>query len=110
MPISTPLLAALRTASAVGGDGPLFAEMDGAYQSRHRVVPFRDVLATAGIGAGYTFHSWRHTFRTRLAEAGVDAETSKLLGGWTQDRTAERYDHADHSAALREAVERAAKC
>ena len=29
--------------------------------------PFAPILKAAKVGEGYTFHSWRHTFRTRLS-------------------------------------------
>ncbi len=76
---------------------------------KHMVsVPFSSVLEAAGLGGhGFTFHSWRHTFRTRLAEAGVSDDIAKRLGGWTQDKTAERYDHADRLEEIRKAVESA---
>lgn len=70
---------------------------------------FADVLAAAGLGGrGYTFHSWRHTFRTRLSEAGVSDEIAKRLGGWTEDATAMRYDHDGRAAELLEAITRGA--
>ena len=60
-------------------------------------------------GKGYTFHSWRHTFRTRLSEAGVSDDLAKRLGGWTEDATAARYDHAERVEELRAAVRRATR-
>ncbi len=69
--------------------------------------PFADVLTAAKVGEGFTFHSWRHTFRTRLSEAGVSDDLAKRLGGWTEDATAARYDHAERVEELREAVEKA---
>jgi len=73
------------------------------------LVPFKDILTSAGVsGDRYTFHSWRHTFRTRLAEAGVSDEIAKRLGGWTVDATAMRYDHDGRLAELRAAVQRGA--
>ncbi len=68
---------------------------------------FAPILTSAGIGAGYTFHSWRHTFRTRLSEAGVSDDIAKRLGGWTKDATAARYDHAERAAEIRAAIESA---
>ena len=69
---------------------------------------FAEVLKAAGLdGKGYTFHSWRHTFRTRLSEAGVSDDLAKRLGGWTEDATAARYDHAERLEELRAAVEKA---
>lgn len=70
--------------------------------------PFVDVLKTASVDEKtYTFHSWRHTFRTRLSEAGVSDDLAKRLGGWTEDTTAARYDHAERVEELRAAVEKA---
>lgn len=67
---------------------------------------FSSVLQAAGINDNsYTFHSWRHTFRTRLSEAGVSNDLAKRLGGWTQDATVQRYDHADKTDEIRRALE-----
>ena len=69
---------------------------------------FAEVLKEAKLdGKGYTFHSWRHTFRTRLSEAGVSDDLAKRLGGWTENATAARYDHAERVEELRAAVEKA---
>jgi len=70
--------------------------------------PFADVLKAAKVDdESHTFHSWRHTFRTRLSEAGVSDDLAKRLGGWTEDSTSARYDHAERIAELRAAVEKA---
>ena len=68
--------------------------------------PFSAVLAAAGIKGPYTFHSWRHTFRTRLAAAGVPDEIARRLGGWTNLSMAAHYDHAERLDEAREAIER----
>jgi integrase len=68
---------------------------------------FAPVLTAAKIGPGYTFHSWRHTFRTRLSEAGVSDDLAKRLGGWTEDATAARYDHAERVTEMLAAVDSA---
>ncbi len=70
---------------------------------------FATVLRSAKVTGGHTFHSWRHTFRTRLAAAGVSDEIAKRLGGWTEDATAMKYDHDGRIKELSEAVEAAAK-
>ncbi len=86
----------------------LFSEHAAAYPFFGKVSPFKDVLTKAGIKeGGHTFHSWRHTFRTRLSEAGVSDDLAKRLGGWTEDATAARYDHAERVEELRAAVEKA---
>ena len=71
---------------------------------------FSDILDAVDLkqSDGYTFHSWRHTFRTRLAEAGVSTETAMRLCGHTDERTSAVYDHADHLAELSAAIEAAA--
>jgi len=69
---------------------------------------FSHILKKAKVDVeAHTFHSWRHTFRTRLSEAGVSDDLAKRLGGWTEDATAARYDHAERIAELRAAVEKA---
>jgi len=68
---------------------------------------FSSILTAAKVTGDYTFHSWRHTFRTRLSEAGVSDDLAKRLGGWTVDATAARYDHAERVEELRAAVEKA---
>jgi len=97
-------LASARLADPFGAK--LFPSLDGLLANRHTDYAFRLVLESAGLkDKGFTFHSWRHTFRTRLAEAGVSRETAKRLGGWTEDTTADRYDHDAHMSELQTAVD-----
>jgi hypothetical protein len=42
-----------------------------------------------------------------MSEAGVSDDLAKRLGGWTEDTTAARYDHAERVEELRAAVEKA---
>lgn len=103
LPLPVAILDALPTAP-----GPLFPEHCKCLPHQFWIYPYSRVLDAAGVGgAGYTFHSWRHTFRTRLSEAGVSDDLAKKLGGWTQDATAARYDHATRLEELRAAVESA---
>lgn len=68
---------------------------------------FTPILAAAGIDtSNHTFHSWRHTFRTRLAEAGVSDDMARRLGGWTNLEMAGHYDHAKRLTEMREAIEK----
>lgn len=76
-------------------------------KSVQRQLSFREVLDSAGIEGNYTFHSWRHTVATRLAEAGVSKDTRKMILGHTTDENAERYDHAEHLDEIRKALEAA---
>jgi len=45
------------------------------------------------ISRNITFHSYRHSFNTRLIESGMNPETVRLLTGHTAGMTA-RYSHA----------------
>ena len=89
---------------------PLHAELYGNRgRAAREALAFGEVLALAGIiREGITVHSWRHTFITRMAEAGIDKETRKRLAGHTQDATSERYDHAKYFSLDMKAVEAAA--
>ena len=89
---------------------PLHADMyEKGKICHHKQLAFAEVLKAAGLdGKGFTFHSLRHTAATRLAEAGVGIETRKRILGHTEDATAERYDHAEHLAEIKEAMEKAA--
>lgn len=90
---------------------PLHADAyERAATSHKQMLEFSEVLKAAGLdGQGYTFHSLRHTAATRLAGAGVDIETRKRILGHTEDVTARRYDHDEHLAEVRAAMEAAAR-
>ena len=85
---------------------PQFNPQGPAQKQEQKKYPYKKVLDAAGItDPSITFHSWRHTFRTRLAEAGVSDDLAKRLGGWTNDKIIERYDHADKTDEIRRAIE-----
>ena len=62
-------------------------------------MPFSKILKLAKVtddgGGKYklSFHCWRHTFATRLSEAGIDKDTRMALGGWTVGETERIYNH-----------------
>jgi len=71
---------------------------------------FAEVLAKAGIeekeGERISFHCLRHTFVTRLSEAGVAQDVRMRLAGHTNAATSNAYTHDDASArAAIEALE-----
>lgn len=107
LPIAEPLYDALVAASP-NRSGFVLPEHGAAYGHgglKSQEGAFADVLKSAGLDTDYyTFHSWRHTFRTRLAEAGVSDDAARRLGGWTNLKMAAHYDHATHIAELRSAV------
>lgn len=77
---------------------PLHARLYGKEgKGAYELLNFREVLTAAGVkGEEYTFHSWRHTLRSRLAEAGASMETAKRLLGHTNDEMSLHYDHSSH--------------
>jgi integrase len=77
---------------------PLHAELYGTRSgTAHKMLNFREVLDLAGVkGDEYTFHSWRHTLRSRLADSGASIETAKRLLGQSSDEMSVRYDHSAH--------------
>jgi site-specific recombinase XerD len=75
---------------------------DGAYRTvarlfSHAVQQAQTGLRAAGKDAcrleGYTWHSNRHSFASRLVMAGVDLRTVQELGGWKTLSMVLRYSH-----------------
>jgi integrase len=91
------------------GVGPILPELAACYRPGYELrYPFSRVLKAAGVDPEkYTFHSFRHYFRTRLAAAGVSDDVAMRLGGWTQRSTAARYDHDEHREELAAAIQAA---
>lgn len=102
IPVADPLRTALEQSPIK--DGELFPGMAEYYPDQYTPFKFARVLKKAKIAGKYTFHSFRHTFRTRLGEAGVSDEIAKRLGGWTNDKMAGHYDHSERLDELRAAV------
>jgi integrase len=64
---------------------------------RARDTVYRGILKAAGLHDEkyiLDFHCWRHTFRTRLRDAGVSVEVCNRLGGWSDQGEGDKYDHA----------------
>lgn len=110
LPIIAPVRAALEPLRGRGGVY-VFPQHAALYRTGagEEMLPFSEVLDAAGITGRYTFHSWRHTAATRLADAGISTETRKRILGHTEDATADRYDHAAHLEEVKAAMEAAEK-
>lgn len=106
--VAIPLSAELADALARGGvsEGPILPGLCAAYPHPERAPcgPFSAVLERAGL-KGRRFHDFRHTFASRLADAGASTDAIKKLGGWNVDATALRYQHSDRIGELREAIQ-----
>lgn len=108
IPIAAPLQEVL--GEYVQTVGFLFPEHAIAYETKRKIaVWYSEVLERAGVvGRGHTFHSWRHTANTRMAEAGVTSEVREMIFGWTDGKMAKHYDHAKHLKELADAVSKIA--
>lgn len=87
---------------------------DGAYRTVARLFSRGVQRAQTGLRAagrdasrleGYTWHSNRHSFASRLVMAGVDLRTVQERGGWKTLSMVLRYSHLAPSH-LQAAVER----
>jgi integrase len=52
-----------------------------------------EALKQSGVTPPFVLYSARHTFLTRLGEAGADAYTIQRIGGHSDIRTSARYVH-----------------
>jgi len=106
--LSKAIMERLKEAGKPSPDDFILPELGNRIQGRCKPpCTFARVLSVADVESGkYTFHSWRRTFRTRLAEAGVSDEIARRLGGWTNDGMALHYDHDGRLADLRNAVDK----
>lgn len=111
VPMHDRVLDVLREARAVGAaDGGWVFPWRAAHPQRHSLAGgdcrFADILRDAGIvangGERISFHCLRHTFVTRLAEAGVAQDVRMRLAGHTEASTSDLYTHDD--AAARAAI------
>lgn len=109
LPIADALYEELARTGAETRVGYVFPEMAMAYPRAPASGSFREILDACGLDAEiYTFHSWRHTCASRLSESGAPTEMLRRFGGWTSDRMANHYDHAERLAEMRAAIERTA--
>lgn len=66
---------------------------------------FKSVMGIIGAEKDYTIHSLRHTYASRMLEAGVDVSVvSKLLGHADINVTYKKYIHVD-PGQLRQSME-----
>jgi integrase len=107
-----PVSARLRTAlDALPDAGPYLFP---TYHSKGRSVEavrkaviqmFYEVCAKADIETGHdrglTFHGLRHTGASRMLERGIDIETVRRIGGWSNLTILRRYLHPSDEASHR---------
>ncbi len=88
-----------RPAPIVDGSACVFPGHDGAPLTDLKTA-FTQVLRAAAI-VGFRFHDLRHTFASKLVQAGVDLNTVRELLGHSDFKTTLRYAHLapQHRAA-----------
>ena len=59
------------------------------------------------FGEGYVIHSFRHSFRDRLRNAGVQSEVIDRLGGWTAGSVGQGYGEGYSLSVLGEQMRKA---
>lgn len=97
IPLNARAVEAL-TALRASATGPyVFSKPNGApYRSMN--TSFTRALRDAGLaGTGVSLHTLRHTFASRLVQAGTDLRTVQELGGWSDLSLVQRYAHVGPS-------------
>ena len=108
VPMTTVLYRAmcvhLERSSARQPDDHVFVSRRGTPYKSVRTV-FATAKRRAGLGPDVGLHSLRHTWAAELVRAGVDLETLRRLGGWSDYKMVQRYSHVsdDH---LRTSIEK----
>jgi integrase len=95
LPLSGKAMEILKARSSVRQlhDGHVFYNQNGGrINARNLIRAFRNVCDKAEVER-FRFHDLRHTFATRLVQAGVDLYTVQKLGRWKSISMVERYAH-----------------
>lgn len=101
IPINDALLAEFHVLRAAGGlSGLVFANPRTRQPFTEVKKSFKSACRAAGI-RGLRFHDLRHTFATRLIEAGADIITVKELLGHFSVRVTQRYTHPSQAQKRR---------
>ena len=59
---------------------------------------FKTICGLAGLPQDLTLHDTRHTFASRMVNAGIEIPTIKAVGGWKSSKTLlDIYSHSDES-------------
>lgn len=110
VPVVTPRVVAALTplveqARERGGRALVFPSETGRpldySEARRR---FDGAVRRAGLDPAPTFHDTRHTYGTRLGDAGVPTHEIQKLMGHADERTTERYVHAGTDGRRRDLV------
>ena len=95
LPVNATAMAVLQARLAVRTSSTEAVFMNGAghaREARNLLRAFYPAMRRAGI-TRFRFHDLRHTFATRLIQAGVDVYTVQKLGRWKTISMVLRYAH-----------------
>ena len=95
LPVNATAMAVLQARAAVRTSSTEAVFINGAghpREARNVLRAFYPAMRKAGI-ARFRFHDLRHTFATRLIQAGVDVYTVQKLGRWKTIAMVLRYAH-----------------
>ena len=95
LPVNDTAMAGLQARAAVRTSHAAFVFVNGAdnpRNARNLLRAFYPAMRKAGI-TRFRFHDLRHTFATRLIQAGVDVYRVQKLGRWKMISMVLRYAH-----------------
>ena len=95
LPVNDTAMAVLQARAAVRTSNKEAVFLNGAghpRNARNLLRAFYPAMRKAGI-TRFRFHNLRHTFATRLVQAGVDVYTVQKLGRWKTISMVLRYAH-----------------
>jgi integrase len=87
LPLSPGMVATLRTSAFV------FPGRQGAFFHRYKHAFFQAVRTAGLAGTGVNIHCLRHSWASRMLEAGADLAVVRDLGGWADLAILNRYSH-----------------
>jgi integrase len=89
---ATGVLKARSSVRQLRGGHVFLNQNGGRINARNLIRAFRNACNKAEVKR-FRFHDLRHTFATRLVQAGVDLYTVQKLGRWKSISMVERYAH-----------------
>jgi integrase len=93
LPLCPTMVATLRAMQASATSAFVFPGRRGAFFHRYKHA-FFEAVRTAGLaGTGVNIHCLRHSWASRMLEAGADLAVVRDLGGWADLSILNRYSH-----------------
>ncbi|HEX5530514.1 MAG TPA: site-specific integrase [Methylomirabilota bacterium] len=93
LPLSPGMVATLRTMQATATSAFVFPGRQGAFFHRYKHAFFQAVRTAGLAGTGVNIHCLRHSWASRMLEAGAELAVVRDLGGWADLSILNRYSH-----------------